>query len=280
MAVILGLLLVVTFIANYISTTLPNTMAQNDLQHEVLVQNQVSELSALVQETAEAGAVGAQVSQPVTLGSASAPPFAGQDSSTISPGNLSAGLNVSLTLTGPTTYRVPTGSASLVVHLSNTYAPSAEVALDQGAVVYAQPGATPIFVVPPRISYASGVLTLFVPRFVGSVGSEAGVGAADVSLRLLSAQQIGIPSGGFSLQSNTNVTITIITPYAAAWYAYFHSVKLLSPDVSCLPPGANSPCTALYQPGHSLGTVTLAVPVPTAGLTLNLLVGVYSISLE
>ena len=82
MAVILGLLLVVTFIANYISTTLPSQMGQNDLQHEVTVQNQVAQLAALLQEVAKADAIDAQVSQPVTLGSTSAPPFAGQDSST------------------------------------------------------------------------------------------------------------------------------------------------------------------------------------------------------
>ncbi len=177
---------------------------------------------------------------------------------------------------------VPTGgaprSASLVVQLRNTYVPSAEVALDQGAVVYAQPGAIPVFVVPPPISYASGVLSVFVPQFAGSLGTEAGSGTADVLLRLLSVQQIQIPSSGFYLENLTKVTVTVVSQYVAAWYAYFQSVPALTPYVTCSPTGANSPCTALYQPGQSLGTVTLAIPA-TSSLTFALIVGLYSISL-
>ncbi len=519
-AVILALLLIVTFIANYLTTTLPNTMGQNDVQHEVQVQNQVAQLAALLQETADSEAVGAQVSQPVALGSAAAPPFAGQDSSTIAPGNLSGGLTVNFTLAGPSSYSPPTGgtsggiiqgsgcthtsqsitcsgaatiiynftgalgsqssysltlsgggsahvnvtsnqssitvtasattlialdvlgsndtvsvtvsnvpenililgnydtvtltgsatssfthivvvgihdtvttsalsgtntivasvygssdavnpgtlsgtnkfgvyfngfkpsspsatcpvdnlastdtvsqptgggtfavtynnttgttgtrtngvwsvtyqiptpfacpfatqvilpvptggaprSASLVVQLRNTYAPSAEVALDQGAVVYAQPGAIPVFVVPPPISYASGVLSVFVPQFSGGLGTEAGSGTADVLLRLLSVQQFQIPSSGFYLENLTKVTVTVVSQYVAAWYAYFQSVPALAPYVTCSPTGANSPCTALYQPGQSLGTVTLAVPVSWA-ISFDLIVGLYSIGL-
>ncbi len=278
MAVILGLLLVVTFIANYLTTELPNTMAQNDLQHEVTVQNQVAQLSALVERVAEARAVGAQVSQPVTLGSPSSPPFAGQDAATISGGNVSANMGVTFTLTGPTTFRVPTGSASVLVQLHNTYAPSGEVSLDQGAVVYAQPGASPIFVVVPRISLVNGTLSMLVPQFVGSVGFEAGVGTADVSLRLLSAQVVKIPSNGASLSGATPVTITIKTPYAAAWYAYFLGYAGLSTDVTCTGPSNVCSPTYLYQPGGPLGTVTLSVP--TAGLSLAMLVALYSVTIE
>ncbi|HKN07605.1 MAG TPA: hypothetical protein VJ021_08440 [Thermoplasmata archaeon] len=521
MATILGLLLVVTFIANYISTTLPNTMGQNDLQHDVEVQNQVAQLSALMQVTAESGTISAQVSQAVTLGSVGAPPFAAADSSTIAPGNQSSGLGVNFTIAGPLSYNPPTGgtpggthiaqctyptlsqitcsgtfslfynftgsdvgsspysvslsgtgytahlnltvnssavtittsgtlsllvlailgnldtisvplsntpenilivgsndtliltgsgtgntnilvvgnddkivntasgnghtfvasfygsrdqfqpgtisgnnnifgvyftgynpsapssvcpmdnlagtdtvtqptlsgsgdtftltynnttgstgtganghwtpihnnipasfacpyysqfvlpipaggappSASIVVHLNNVYSTRAEVALDQGAVVYAQPGGLPVFVVPPRISLSNGVLSLFVPRFTGHVGSESGVGTADVSLRLLSTQDIVVPSNQFSFQSSTQITITIISPYVAAWYAYFHSSSSpFAPYVTCT--GSNSVCTALYSPGGPLGTLKLAIP--TTGLTLNLLVGLFS----
>ncbi len=167
-------------------------------------------------------------------------------------------------------------SAALVVHLNNVYSTRAEVALDQGAVVYAQPGGLPVFVVPPRISLSNGVLSLFVPRFSGHIGSESGVGTADVSLRLLSTQDIVIPSNHFSFQSSTKITITLISPYAAAWYAYFHSASSpFSPYVTCT--GSNSVCTALYQPGGPLGTITLAIP--TAGLQLNLLVGLFAVNL-
>jgi len=528
--VILSLLLIVTFIANYLSTTLPNTMGQNDVQHEVQVQNQVAQLAALLQETAESGSVGAQVSQPVTLGSAGSPPFAGQDASMIAPGNLSGGLGFNFTLNGPAVYNFPSGgtanrgnnggcsftpvigppytgvtcgtsshvtynfsastptaysiastvagtysfnvtdlgpatitvstsassalsllvlgsnltvslsntgtgakslfeivgsndtlnvvtntatstvgvyavgyhnvvnlvsasaaitfaatfygaddsftiaagapghtgnlftvvfngmgptgvtsscpvdnlaastdtvsggvaadgtysvtyndtaasnptvsspwvrtlstavglcaffapsvvpvsngfqppSASLVVELRNTYAPTAEVALDQGAVVYAQAGAIPVFIVPPPISYVSGVLSVFLPRFSGTIGTEAGSGTADVLLRLLSVQQIQVPSSGFSLANSTTVTMTVVSPYAAAWYAYFLSVPSLASYVTCSPAGASSPCTALYQPGYSLGKVTVTVPA-SSSLTLDFLVGLYSIGLD
>jgi len=507
-AVILGLLLVVTFIANYLSTSLPNTMAQNDLQHEVTVQNQVAQLGALIQRTAEAGAVGAQVSQPIALGSAAAPPFAGQDGATIGTLPTAASFNVSFTLLGtldlpnggtpnygtlgstctptlPLPYKaiVCTGSTSMnwnfsagngvsywvngtgglsaqvnfttsnsvitvgqvggannvvgifgngnkvtvtgkggcsvtlvlvgnnntvhitstgaaaftvlvvgnydtvwtsasgsgsgasasfygghdtfsgnetstayftgyniqnpsnpqcpydnqatsdnvagsgpgtvyynntnysgpggslsgwtfhysntnqptcpfivtssvsqtqtgtgfVVGLHNTYAPTAEVAYDEGAVVYAQPGSTPIFIVPPSISFINGTLSLLVPKFVGGVGSEAGVGTADVSLRLLSAQLIELPSNGASLNRSSPITITIETPYASAWYSYFRSYATLQPYVTCTPSSVCSP-TFLYEPGGPLGTVTLTIPA--TGLLLEMLVAAYSITIE
>lgn len=167
-------------------------------------------------------------------------------------------------------------SAALVVHLNNVYSTRAEVALDQGAVVYAQPGGLPVFVVPPRISLSNGVLSVFVPRFSGLIGSESGVGTADVSLRLLNTQEIALPSNHFSLLSGTAVTIKVISPYVAAWYAYFHaSSSAFAPYVTCT--GSNSVCTALYNPGGPLGTVTLSIP--TTGLHLNLLLGLFAVTL-
>ena len=519
-ATILGLLIVVTFIASYLTTTLPNTMGQNDLQHDVQVQNQLAELSGLLQATAQSLSVGAQVSAPVTLGSASAPPFAGQDSAAISAGNLSGGMKVNFTLVGPYTYNTPTGgpsggsisgsgcisssnsitctttagsivynftgtlggqssytitleeggtalinisashssitfagslnplvvlnvlgsndtvsltatsnpesvlifgsgdtltltgaatnsvtrvvvvgnhdtvttltltggntviasvygsndavnpgtlsgsskfsvyfngfnpsspsircpvdnlsssdtvsqpvggsgpftvtynntvysgsgtngdwtvsyqtptlflcpfvtqlilglpgsgsakSAAFVVQLRNTYSPSATVAFDQGAVVYVQPQSIPIFVVPPRVSYVRGVLSIFMPRFANAVGAESGVGTADISGRLLSATQLQLPGAGFILQNLSRVTITVITPFAAAWYTYFLDYPGFSSSwVSCT--GSNSVCTGLWNPGGPLGTVT--VHIPATGLTLQVLVGVYSVNVS
>jgi hypothetical protein len=501
-ATILGLLLVVTFIANFLSTTLPNTMAQNDLQHGVQVQNQVAQLSALIQETVEAGAVSAQISQPISLGSAAAPPFAGQDGSTVNALPNGTSLSVHFALVGPlrlpnggvpntgsftshctgtltginctgksdltwnftagnstqyhvngngqlsvaanfttnnsliavgsvggasdivsvfgsndTVYVNATGGAALgfvlvgnddtvflsctgggsitiylvgnrdsiststqgggavtmvayglsdhftdagspatvyyigfnienpngalcpyanlantdtvsgvggtvtynntnagnlnttsggwnirynnptpsacpyvvtavisqtpagtgfIVGLHNTYAPSAEVAYDEGAVVYAQPGGLPVFIVPPRISYGNGVLQLFIPQFANAVSAEAGVGTADASLRLLAANHFTFPSNGFTLGNNTPVTVTVVTPYAAAWYAYFLSVPSLAPFATCS--GAHNVCTALYGSGGPLGTVKLVLPA--SGIRLDFLIGLYSFSLS
>lgn len=501
-ATILGLLLVVTFIANFLTTTLPNTMGQNDLKHEVLVQNQVAQLSALIQETAQSGAVSAQISQPISLGSAAAPPFAGQDGATVTALPNGTSISVTFTLVGPvhlptggtpnvgssggcnpntspptsfdctgshtmnwnfslgdgqnysvngngglhatvnfttsnstisvgqtggagnvvgvfgngntitvtgkggaslvlllvgnnntvsmsskggatmtilvignydsvstddkggstnvaafygshdsysdtltstvyfTGYNIESANSALcpyqnlantdtvsgsggtvyynntnssgpgshapgwtyignnpapfacpyvvssaisqtpagtgfVVGLRNTYAPSAEVAYDEGAEVYAQPGGLPVFIVPPRISYGHGQLQVFVPQFANRVNGEAGVGTADASLRLIAANQFIFPGSGFNVGNNTPVTIKVVTPYAAAWYAYFLSNPSTNPFVTCS--GARNVCTAVYAPGGPLGTVTLVLPM--TGVQLELLVGLYSFAL-
>lgn len=532
-ATILGLLLVVTFIANFLTTTLPNTMGQNDLKHDVQVQNQVAQLSAQLQEFAQSNVVGGQISQPITLGSHGAPPFAGQDGSSIMGLANRSTMTVTASISGPTTYSPPggfglsklanlpavcnprpptttltcgthkgdvyawnfsagdglvytvtmgtgsnlvklnfatngssitvsgisgmptyiqiigtndtlaisnngggnnplsvnitgsydtisagsfpggastiyvhvigdhdiingdstaggnnmyvsilgtadtlaltpgggdnyytyftgfdplnlvspfcpygalahndsvtgytnaigqsknahlfqtynnstaypgnsthnpgsrwsitnqtvtpyacpfvtaiqfsatpsSGSSGFVVQLRNTYAPSAEVALDQGAVVYAQPGGIPVFIVPPRISYANGVLQLFVPTFVNQVNSEAGVGTADLAVRLISTPQLILPANQFSLTNGSTLTITIVTHYAAAWLAYLQQSSL-APYVTCTsPPGVNV-CTAVYNANNPVGTIQLAIPA--SGLKLNLLVGVFAFSL-
>jgi len=535
-AVILSLMLIVLFIANYISVTLPNTMGQNDLQHEVQVQNQVATFSALLHSVASAGIVGAQVSQPVTLGSASAPPFAAPDSAYFSAANQSQGLKVNYTVLGPQVFNAPYGgsatnvhiaacsyptastiscsgstytlyynftgsavgsspytvslvgtgaylaylnfsvnsstitlnsksptmsllvlnvfgsgntvsvplsnatetivllgnsntltlvgsgtghtdvlvvgnsntvtnsatgtghvyvssfygmrnsfqpgtpgntntfgvfftglnasspgygcpndnlagtssvaqpsgtststyvltynnttgtpstgsigkwttvhnsipatqfacpfyalskfavpgsvgatSASFIVHLLNTYQPSSEVAFDQGAVVYSQGGAAPIFVAPPSLSYtystvtSTGVLTVFVPAFENTIGSESGVGTVDVSARLASMSKVTIPSNGFILPTGSQITVTISTPYAAVWYSYFLALPnpLSLMTVTCT--GSNNVCslTTLYKVGGPIGTVTLRFP--SSGITLTVLSALYSVSIS
>lgn len=100
MATILGLLLVVTFVGNYISTTLPVQMAANDTQHTMVIENELGRLSALAQATSEHGAPGAQVSQPIILGSEGVPPFAVPDPSRIVPSISEAGATMNFSLTG------------------------------------------------------------------------------------------------------------------------------------------------------------------------------------
>jgi len=279
-ATILGLLLVVTFIANYLSTTLPNQMSQNDIQHETLVENQVSELSILLQAIASNQEVGAQVAQAVSLGTAGAPPFANADPGALTPGNLSASLKLNFTLVGPggKVLQIPGSAAtpvgSFVVQLRNTYAPPAEVAFEQGAVILAEPGSLPIFSVPPRISFSGNALSLFLPRFANTVGSEAGSGTADVSLRLLAVAPVSLPTPAFAFQSGSRVTVTVVTPYAVTWYNYFETNSAFSSYVSCT--GSNNVCTALYTTSGTLGTVTLSIP--TAGLSLNVLTALYAVN--
>ena len=539
-ATLLGLLLVVTFIANYIATTLPNTMGQNDLQHELAVENQVSQLSAQAEAVAAKDAVGAQVSQPLTLGSQGAPPFAGPDGGSLTAllavantyGNYPAS-SVNFTLAGPVVYNPPlgfglskasnlpsgctqtsitltcpavnkankiswnftatngaafvvtlgtggnlvhlnfstnrstigisgvsgmplfiqvlgsnntlsisnngggnnpisinitgnydtiasgsfpggastiilhvvgnqdyingdpasggntvytsfvgsndtlalvpgdgstyytyftgfnafnptspfcpygalalsdavtgytvangnsanahltqsfnnstayptwgnltpssrwaihyhpvlpfacpyvtavsvpfspTGLSGFVVRMQNTYVPVSEVAYDQGAVVFAQPGSLPLFIEPPPISLSKGILTLFAPWFQGTLPGESGTGTADLSLRLLSAESLSFPSNGFAFPSGSQITIKIVTPYAAAWYAYFQASSAFGTYVTCS--GSNSACTGFYNPNGllPLGTVTLTIP-SSAVTTFNLLIGEFATSL-
>ena len=84
-ATILGLLLVVVFIANYLTTTLPSQMSVNDLDHELQVENQLGRFQALLEQVSRVGAIGAEVTQPVALGSQGLPPFASADSGAIGP---------------------------------------------------------------------------------------------------------------------------------------------------------------------------------------------------
>ncbi len=104
-----GLLLVVTFIGNYLTNTLPGQMASNDLAHGLLVENQVGRLATLLAAAAYGGSPGNQFTQPISLGSAGAPPFAAPDSSTLSAGPSGSGMTVSFTAAGPTTYQPPEG---------------------------------------------------------------------------------------------------------------------------------------------------------------------------
>ncbi|HXW66991.1 MAG TPA: hypothetical protein VEL82_03830 [Thermoplasmata archaeon] len=119
-ATILGLLLVVTFIANYLTTTLPNQMSVNDLDHVIEVENQLGRFQALLEAVSQADAIGAQVTQPVTLGSSAAPPFAGPDSGTIARPANGSGYSLGYSLSGPVNNDPPTGGTA-----GTGYVPSA-----------------------------------------------------------------------------------------------------------------------------------------------------------
>lgn len=106
---LLGLLLVVTVLANFLATQLPAQMRVNDENHVLTVQNEVARWDGLLRSGAEAGAVEAVFSQPIELGSSGAPPFAGPDGSVIGPAPQGSQLSVSFSVTGPAGYAPPSG---------------------------------------------------------------------------------------------------------------------------------------------------------------------------
>jgi len=109
-ATLLGLLLVVTFIANFLTTVVPNQMQVNDLNHDILVENEYGRLSALLSSAGAQGSAGMQFVQPLTLGSDSVAPWSAQDGSTVGSGRIGSSLALSFGLLGATIYSPPTGS--------------------------------------------------------------------------------------------------------------------------------------------------------------------------
>ncbi len=119
-ATILALLLVVTFIANYLTTSLPNQMAINDLQRDLIVTNQVGRLTTLLQAVTSPPSIGVQVSQPITLGSSGDPPFAGSDGGSLSALANGSAATVAYTLVGPTDLVTPSVTAGGSSHPAGT----------------------------------------------------------------------------------------------------------------------------------------------------------------
>jgi hypothetical protein len=88
-ATLFGLLLVVTFISNYILYVLPPQASQAEFQHVLQVENQVGALQATLNAQASKVGYPIPISSPITLGTAPIPPFgyAGTGSLTIQQGN-------------------------------------------------------------------------------------------------------------------------------------------------------------------------------------------------
>jgi hypothetical protein len=74
-ATILGLLLVVAFIANFIIAELPGNMEEIETSHILQVENQLGRLQATIEAEAQDPTAAVALASPVTLGSAADPPF-------------------------------------------------------------------------------------------------------------------------------------------------------------------------------------------------------------
>ena len=108
-AVLFGLLILVSMIGNYLTSQLPRLMQSNDLDHGLQVEDQVGRLAALIASAVAEAPVGTPVTQPVSLGSNGEPPVAGPDGATISPGRTGSGMAVSFNVVGPLSYNPPGG---------------------------------------------------------------------------------------------------------------------------------------------------------------------------
>lgn len=177
----------------------------------------------------------------------------------------------------PSTYTMLAGGG-LVVHSTNRYTPQSDVALDEGAVILAQSGGTPIMVNPPPFSVVrngpglTGELTLM--NFVGTPKTDSGTTAAWVTAQVLSVTSLTISNGFTGSQFLTGLNFTVTTPYPLAWKAFFASMPIAFPSQSfCLAPLPAS-CAGL-QPGQ-LATLqapfavsTLKLILVTVELTIN-----------
>ncbi len=186
-------------------------------------------------------------------------------------------------------------AASFAVHLLNSYAPRAEVAFDQGAVISAQPGGYPVMVDPPPVSFSSGIANVWLPAFLGPVGSESGTGTAVMNLRLYSAEVFAFPGGGWLANPGHNfgnatdpvlgsIQLNYTTPYAYAWNhsAWASSIRAAGGTVHCgsisgaSDPALCGPTPSAYEPGGPLGLVTITLPAVRLVLTM----AVFTIALQ
>lgn len=161
-------------------------------------------------------------------------------------------------------------SAGIVVHLKNSYVPNAEIAYDEGAVVFAQSGGLPVMLDGPAVTLGqtfggAARVTLWLPTFIGNRTTETGITTAGVVLKLLDVNTISLPTSQSASTLQGSVTLTIQTVYPSAWLTYFNSNVALFPNgATCSGPG----CGTVYNPGLSVATVT-AVLVPTTAITVE-----------
>jgi hypothetical protein len=255
-------------------------MATNDVEHDLTVEDQVGLFATLVADSISEGVVGTLVSQPIALASMGDPPFAGPDGGTLSAAVSSSTLVVSFSVksTGGTTLPFslsgPVGAA-FTVHLQNSYAPPADVAYDEGGVVFAQAGGIPVMIDPPAFSLsAKGALNLTLAQFLESAGTQVGTGTTTFSVDLSSVTDLDFPTSVYSL--STAVTITIVSRYAAAWENYFETSSSFSTfTTTCTPASVCTPST--YSFGGAAGTVTLVVPLASIH-ALNIGVGSFTVT--
>jgi hypothetical protein len=84
-ATVMGLLLVVTYLSNFLEVQLPAALTNAEFTHVIQVENQLAQLQATVLIESQSIAPGLALASPVTLGSSGDPPFGPPTSGTIIP---------------------------------------------------------------------------------------------------------------------------------------------------------------------------------------------------
>jgi hypothetical protein len=84
-ATVLGLLLVVTYLSNYLEQQLPAALTSSEFTHVLQVENQLAQLQATILVESESIAPGLALASPVTLGTGGVPPFGPPTSGAILP---------------------------------------------------------------------------------------------------------------------------------------------------------------------------------------------------
>ena len=170
------------------------------------------------------------------------------------------------------------------VQLANSYLPPADIAFDEGGVIYSQSGGAPIMLDPPAFTatLSSGDLATFsiwFPVFVGTIPVEYGLSTAEISTRLLSVDSITLtPTSSTTIAANSNLNITITSPFAAAWVGWFNTtVPYDTYNFGCT--GPTAACNGPYSPFAPLGTVWIDIPTGPILSKVNIQIATFSVSL-
>lgn len=252
-----------TFIANYIATTMPAQMNENEAAHTFLVENQLGRLSALATDVSLISPLGTQIIQPITLGGQGDPPFAGPDPGKIVVGATGTGMAVNFSLTAPgggTVLEDYGGLGAFAVELLNAYAPESIVGFDMGGVVYAAPGGLPTFVDTPSITVIGHSATIWMPILTSiSIPGDTGTGTTNVVLTLVGAFTQSWPANGYSIPTGSSVTVTAFSLFGDAWTTFYQSQ------------GLTATCYVWGTPTESCPTTfTVGGPVDKVVATLSL----------
>ena len=244
-ATILGLLLFVSLLSNYVILQLPNTMSTLEYQHVLTLENEFGRLqTALLAEVDTGDSITLTV--PVSLGSIPSPPFGPAASGQLTFGNKTTGLNTTVNLPGGETPSLWSGSG-LAIQVANLYTPATTVAYEAGAIILYQSGGTPVMIDPPPFSFSENATTgvqyvnLTTMGLLGTSAAESGIGTAGVSVQLVTPPTM---LSLYSATGSTLATLRITTDFAQAWATYFAPYVGLGylGNVTCVyaPPGQAS----------------------------------------